>query len=46
MRGDAVSDFLARAGADWSAIHTLIDRGQIIEMEHKAQEFYMRRMNA
>ena len=46
MREEAVSDFLARAGADWSVIHRLIDRGQLIETKYKGRKFYMRRLPA
>jgi hypothetical protein len=35
MHGDAGTDFLARAGADWSAIHSLIERDQLIEAEYR-----------
>jgi wyosine [tRNA(Phe)-imidazoG37] synthetase (radical SAM superfamily) len=44
MREEAVSDFLTRAGADWSVIQRLIDRGQLIEMKYKGRKFYMRRL--
>lgn len=46
MREEAVSDFLARAGADWSVIHSLIERGQLIEMEYEGRKFYMRKLDA
>ncbi|MCG7851941.1 MAG: radical SAM protein [Methanosarcinaceae archaeon] len=46
MREEAVSDLLARAGADWSVIHRLIDRGQLIETKYKGRKFYMRRLSA
>ncbi len=46
MREEAVSDFLARAGADWSVIQRLIDRGQLIETKYKGRKFYMRRLPA
>ena len=44
MREEAVSDFIARAGADWSVIDRLIDRGQLIETKYKGRKFYMRRL--
>jgi wyosine [tRNA(Phe)-imidazoG37] synthetase (radical SAM superfamily) len=44
MREEAVSDFLARAESDWSVIHRLIDRGQLIETKYKGRKFYMRRL--
>lgn len=44
MREEAVKDFLARAGADRSVIHRLIDRGQLIETKYKGRKFYMRKL--
>lgn len=46
MREEAVSDLLARAGGDWSVIHRLIDRDQLIETKYKGRKFYMRRLSA
>ena len=46
MREEAVSDLLARAGGNWSVIHRLIDRGQLIETKYKGRKFYMRRLSA
>ena len=45
MREEAVNDFLKRAGADWSVVHSLIERGQLIEMEYGGRNFYMRRLD-
>jgi wyosine [tRNA(Phe)-imidazoG37] synthetase (radical SAM superfamily) len=44
MRGDAVDEFLARAGANWSTIHRLIAQKQLIEMEYEGRKFYMRKL--
>jgi wyosine [tRNA(Phe)-imidazoG37] synthetase (radical SAM superfamily) len=44
MRKEAVSNFLTRAGADWSVIQRLIDRDELIEMKYKGRKFYMRRL--
>ena len=44
MREDAVSQFLARAAADWSVIHGLIAQEQLIEMEYEGRKFYMRKL--
>jgi wyosine [tRNA(Phe)-imidazoG37] synthetase (radical SAM superfamily) len=44
MREDAVSEFLARAGADWSVIHRLIAQERLIEMEYEGRKFYMRKL--
>jgi wyosine [tRNA(Phe)-imidazoG37] synthetase (radical SAM superfamily) len=46
MREEAVNDFLVRAGDDWSVVHSLIDRSQLIETEYKGRRFYMRRLPA
>jgi len=43
MREEAVSDFLARAQADWSIVDTLIARGELVETEYEGRRFYMRK---
>jgi len=45
MRDDAVSEFLARAGADWPAVQRLIAQGQLIKTEYEGKRFYMRRLH-
>jgi len=45
MREDAVSEFLARAGADWPAVQRLIAQGQLIKTEYEGKRFYMRRLH-
>jgi len=44
MREDAVSEFLARAGADWPVVHGLIAQGKLVETEYEGRRFYMRRL--
>lgn len=44
MREDAVIDFLARAGADWSVIQRLIVQERLIETEYEGRKFYMRKL--
>ncbi len=44
MREDAVSDFLQRAGADWSVIHDLIAQERMIELQYDEKKFYMRKL--
>jgi wyosine [tRNA(Phe)-imidazoG37] synthetase (radical SAM superfamily) len=44
MREDAVSEFLARAGAAWPVVHELVERGQLVRTEYKGQRFYMRKL--
>ena len=43
MREEAVSDYLARAGADWPAVHRLVAQGELVEVEHGGHTFYLRR---
>jgi len=43
MREEAVSEFLGRAGADWSTVHELIKQAQLVEMAYEGTKFYMRR---
>jgi wyosine [tRNA(Phe)-imidazoG37] synthetase (radical SAM superfamily) len=45
MREEAVSEFLALAGADWPVVRKLIARGQLIEMEYDGLKFYMRKLD-
>jgi len=44
MREDAVSEFLARAGADWPVVRNLTERGQLVEMAYEGHKFYMRKL--
>jgi wyosine [tRNA(Phe)-imidazoG37] synthetase (radical SAM superfamily) len=44
MRREAVSDFLARAGADWSLVRRLIAQGQLVETTYAGRSFYMRKL--
>jgi len=46
MRRDAVSDFLARANADWSALDKLLDEGRLVETRYEGHRFYVRRTRA
>jgi wyosine [tRNA(Phe)-imidazoG37] synthetase (radical SAM superfamily) len=45
MRQEAVSDFLARAGADWSLVQRLIAQGQLVETAYAGRSFYMRKLS-
>ena len=45
MREEAVSEFLARARADWPIVHELIAQGQLVEMEYQGRKFYMRKLD-
>jgi len=44
MREDAVSEFLARAGADWPVVRKLVERGQLIKTEYEGKWFYVRKL--
>lgn len=44
MRREAVSDFLSRAGADWSLVRRLIAQGQLVETSYADRSFYMRKL--
>lgn len=44
MREQAVSDFLVRANADWSVVHGLIERGQLVETAYEGRKFYVRKL--
>jgi wyosine [tRNA(Phe)-imidazoG37] synthetase (radical SAM superfamily) len=43
MREDAVSAFLMRAGAEWTAVHRLLAGDQLVEVRHGDHKFYLRR---
>jgi len=44
MREEAVSQFLTKAGKDWSSVQRLIAQGQLIETEYGGHKFYLRRL--
>ena len=44
MREDAVAEFLARARADWTAVHQLVAQDQLVEAEYGGHRFYLRRL--
>jgi len=46
MRDDAVSDYLARAGVGWPAVHRLVAQGELVEVEHGGHTFYLRKLRA
>ena len=45
MREEAVNEFLARAGFDWSVVQRLISQDQLIEMDYEERKFYMRKLH-
>jgi wyosine [tRNA(Phe)-imidazoG37] synthetase (radical SAM superfamily) len=44
MREDAVSDYLARAGAGWPVVQRLVTEGELVEVEHGGHAFYLRKL--
>ena len=44
MRQEAVSDFLARAGSDWSLVRRLVAQGQLVETTYAGRSFAMRKL--
>ena len=46
MREEAMDEFLARAGFDWSVVQRLITQDQLIEMDYEGRKFYMRKLHA
>lgn len=46
MREDAVSDYLARAGAGWTAVQRLVAEGQLAAVKYREHAFYLRKLQA
>lgn len=44
MREDALSAFLARAGAEWAVAHRLVAQGQLVEAKYQGHKFYLRKL--
>jgi wyosine [tRNA(Phe)-imidazoG37] synthetase (radical SAM superfamily) len=44
MREDAVRELLARTGADWRTVSSLIEDGQLVETRYQNSTFYLRRL--
>ena len=45
MREEAVSEFLARARAEWSVVHRLIAQDQLVESKYDGLTFYVRKLH-
>jgi hypothetical protein len=45
MREEAVSEFLKRAGADWSVVYGLLDQRRLVATEYDDRRFYLRRLD-
>lgn len=46
MREEAVAEFLARAGSEWTIVHDLVARGQLVETEYGGARFYIRKLGS
>jgi len=46
MRGDAVTEFLNKAKADWSAVNRLIEWGIMVKKTFRQKTFYARKLLA
>jgi wyosine [tRNA(Phe)-imidazoG37] synthetase (radical SAM superfamily) len=44
MRQDAVGDYIARAGAEWSMVQRLVTEGELVEVQHGSHTFYLRKL--
>jgi wyosine [tRNA(Phe)-imidazoG37] synthetase (radical SAM superfamily) len=44
MREDAVSEFLARADADWVVVRQLVAQDQLVEVDYGGHQFYLRKL--
>jgi wyosine [tRNA(Phe)-imidazoG37] synthetase (radical SAM superfamily) len=44
MREEAVSAFLARAGAGWSVVQRMVAERELVEVEHTGHTYYLRKL--
>jgi hypothetical protein len=44
MQEEAVEMFLAKAGADWALIDTLIAQGRLLSVVYEGKKFYLRKI--
>jgi wyosine [tRNA(Phe)-imidazoG37] synthetase (radical SAM superfamily) len=44
MREDALTEFLKRAGADWTAVQDLINSRSLVELAYRGKKFYIRKL--
>jgi wyosine [tRNA(Phe)-imidazoG37] synthetase (radical SAM superfamily) len=44
MREEAVSAFLARAGAGWSVVQRMVAEHELVEVEHTGHTYYLRKL--
>jgi len=44
MRQEAVAEFLNKTGCNWELVNTLINSGQLIEIEYLGKTFYLRKL--
>ena len=46
MREDAVTEFLTRAGADWSIVRCMVEENRLVKSEYAGQTYYLREIHA
>lgn len=44
MREEAVQELLAKGGADWTVVETLLDKESLMELKYQNHKYYMRRL--
>ncbi len=44
MREDALTEFLKRAGTDWTAVQDLINSRSLVELAYQGKKFYIRKL--
>ncbi len=42
MRQDAVDDLLAKSGSDWGPVDTMVEKGEILQLDFSGSRFYLR----
>lgn len=43
MRREAVEEFVARSGADWSVVSRLVEEGRLVQVDYRRETFLVRR---
>lgn len=46
MREEAVRQLLRRAGAAWSEVRELVERGELLETQYEGKRFYVRKLHS
>jgi wyosine [tRNA(Phe)-imidazoG37] synthetase (radical SAM superfamily) len=45
MRADAVDEFLKRSGSNWSVVHRMLEKQELLEAEFEGNKFYLRKLD-